>query len=153
MTDEERLAACVGAIVRTFLVEGRKGAPAEGRLRFNPLHFHLLGTLAEAPRRPSDLADILGVPRTTLSTAAEKLARDGLIDKTPTAGDGRGVLLALTEAGRETARAIRRQDLRNAAAMLAPLTAAQRRAILPIMERVAAHLQSDQGSDAGRQTP
>ncbi len=143
--DEERVARAVGAIVQAFLIEGRRGAPAEGRLRFNPLHFHLLTALHDAPRRPSDLAEALGVARTTLSTAAEKLARDGLLEKTRASDDGRGVTLTLTGDGRETAAAIERQNLRNAAAMIAPLNKTERRAIIPLLERVAEALLDERG--------
>lgn len=140
----DRLAAAVRVIVQTFLVEGRRGAPAEGRLRFNPMHFGLLGQLFdEGPARPSVLATALGVPRSTLSSVAETLTSKGLLGRQADPDDARAHRLVLTEEGEETVRAMRRQDARNAAAMLEALPVAEREALLPLIERVAEGIGGD----------
>lgn len=137
----ERLAAAVHVFVRVFLVAERSGAPAEGRLRFNPLHFHMLGLLAASgPLRSGALAERLGVRRSTLSSAAERLMRLGLIGRAEDPSDGRAVLYSLTSQGLDAAYAIRRQDLRNAEAMLRSLNPGERAAFLPLIERVAEDL-------------
>jgi DNA-binding MarR family transcriptional regulator len=143
MDDAERLADAVHMFVRVFLVAERSGAPAEGRLKFNPLHFHFLGLLAaEGPQRSSHVAERLGVRRSTLSSAAERLVGLGLIEREPDPIDRRGVLFALTAHGRDTATAIRRQDVRNARTMLAMLPPRDRAQFLPMIERIADGLAS-----------
>ncbi|NRA30057.1 MAG: MarR family transcriptional regulator [Parvularculaceae bacterium] len=120
--DKERLAAAVGMLVRTFLVAGRAGAPAEGKLPFNPLNFHLLEELlAHGATRPSDLAQLLGVPRSTISSALSALERRGLVEKARDTNDGRAKLIALTAEGFDVAEAIKRQNRLNAGVLLALL--------------------------------
>lgn len=137
----DALAATIRVVVQTFLVQGRKGAPAEGRLKFNPLHFGLLGWLHdEGPTRPSELAGVLGVPRSTLSSVSDALSRKGLLAREADPADGRAHVLALSELGRETVEAMRRQDDRNAAAILEALTEEERAAFLPLITKIAAAL-------------
>lgn len=119
---------------------GRQGEPAERRLPFNPLHFHILRRLAETPRRPSGIADALGVSRTTLSTAVNALEGRGLPVRGPDPDDARAKRLSLTTAGREVVAAIRRQDRRNAEAMLALLDEEERDAFVAAAGRIAAGL-------------
>lgn len=134
----ERLQAAIGSVIRAFLVAGRSGAPAEGRLRYNPLYFHILNLLAaDGPTRPSALAEQLAVARTTLSAAADALSGQGLIERGKDPDDGRAVRLRLTEAGRQAAAAIQRQDRRNSAALLSSLTQKERDLLLPLIERAA----------------
>lgn len=141
--DVETLAAAISGIIGGLLVAGRRGAPAEGRLPFNPLYFHMLRRLAEAPRRPSEIADALGVSRTTLSTAARALGSRGLVAREPDPDDARAVRLSLTAEGAEVVAAIRRQDRRNAEAMLALLPEAERKGFVAAAARIAAGLAKD----------
>jgi len=120
--DKERLAEAIGLLVRTFLVAGRAGQPAEGKLPFNPLNFHLLEDLLdEGALRPSDLAARLGIPRSTLSSAVSALERRGLVEKAPDTDDGRAKLITLTDEGQSVAEAIKRQNRFNAGVLLALL--------------------------------
>lgn len=133
----ERLARSVHLLIRVFLVSGRAGAPAEGKIPFNPLYFHFLGVLwDEGPTRPSALADILGVPRTTLSTASRALQNRGLITAAKDATDGRAQLLALTKDGEDVIASIRRQDRRNMAAILRLLDDNRRTVLIEALEEV-----------------
>lgn len=138
--DAARLSAALRAIIKVVLVQGRKGIPAEGLLRFNPLHFHFLGALHQGPLRPSSLADALGVSRTTISGVTAKMLREGLVERRPDPGDGRATRLVLTVSGEAVAQAIRRQDARNANAMLAALDDAERAVLVGLIEKVAASL-------------
>ena len=138
----DRIARSVSEIIRALLVAGRKGAPAEGRLPFNPLYFHMLRQIrADGPRRPSDMADGLSVSRTTLSTAAKALTGRGLLGREPDPRDGRAHVLTLTAAGEEAVDAIIRQDRRNATAMLDSLgNSEERAAFVTALEKVAGGL-------------
>jgi DNA-binding MarR family transcriptional regulator len=133
----EQLALVLHTFIHAFLVSERSGAPAEGRLKFNPLHFHILGKLAaNGAMRSSALAAFLGVKRSTLSSAAERLNGLGLVARADDPSDGRAVLFSLTCAGVATAEAIKRQDLRNAATLLDQLSAEERNAFMPLMVKV-----------------
>lgn len=56
---------------------------------------------ARRPMAMSKASRVLQVHPTSVTAAAERLERDGLITKTPSPDDARTVLLAITEAGRE----------------------------------------------------
>jgi len=136
--ESERLARAISILIRTLLVAGRKGAPAEGKIPFNPLYFHLLRYLnAQGPTRPSALAGVFGVSKTTLSTAAKALEKRDLLEKAPDPDDGRAHRLVLKPEGAEVVAAIERQDLRNAQAMLSSLDPEQVEPFLAAMERIA----------------
>jgi DNA-binding MarR family transcriptional regulator len=136
-TDAEKLAEVLHVFVHVFLVAERSGAPAEGKLKFNPLHFHILGRLAkQGTSRSSALAEQLGVRRSTLSSAAERLVTLGLLTRDADPSDGRAVLFSLTQEGKATAAAIARQDVRNATTLLDQLSSQDRAAFVPLMVKV-----------------
>lgn len=119
---KKRIAGAMGMFVRTFLVSGRAGQPAEGRLPFNPLNFHILEALLnDGPLRLSDLVEEMRVPKTTLASAIGALEKRELLEKKPHPTDGRAKILSLTSEGQATAEAIQRQNLMNAGVLLALL--------------------------------
>lgn len=59
------------------------------------------------PLTPSELADIEGVKRPTMTRALGCLEREGLIERTPDPADGRSSLIAVNAAGRERLRRLR----------------------------------------------
>ncbi|MEM1148410.1 MAG: MarR family transcriptional regulator [Pseudomonadota bacterium] len=133
----ERLRHVVHLLIRAFLVSGRAGRPAQGKLPFNPLYFHILGHIREhGPTRPSRLAEALDVPKTTLSTAAKALQSRGLLTHTPDPEDGRAKRLALSADGVETANAILAQDLLNMQVLLSQLDTDEHGPLLDQLERV-----------------
>lgn len=137
----KELGLYLNLIIRALLVAGKQGAPAEGLIPFNPLYFNILRILqAEGRCRPSHLADVLSVPRTTISTAITSLAKRGIIQSEKDKDDGRAVVLSLTEQGSEVIAAIVRQDLRNAAAMLSALEESEQKALLSTLAKVSKHL-------------
>ncbi|MEM6899693.1 MAG: MarR family transcriptional regulator [Pseudomonadota bacterium] len=133
----ERLRQIVHLLIRSFLVSGRAGLPAEGKLPFNPLYFHLLGYLREhGATRPSHLAEVLDVAKTTVSTASSALQKRGLLHKLSDPDDGRAHLLALTEDGSIVAQSIYRQDVANMKLLLEQLDQSQHNALLDQLEQV-----------------
>lgn len=135
----ERLRLVVHALIRAFLVSGRAGSPAQGRLPFNPLYFHMLGHIREnGPTRPSALANVLEVPKTTISTASKALQNRGLIEQARDPEDGRAQLLALTRDGMATANAILQQDLANMQILLSQLSPDAHAPLLDQLEKVVA---------------
>lgn len=136
--DVQALAKSISAILGALLVAERAGPPAEGRIPFNPLYFHILRRVsAGEARRPSELAAVLGVGRTTMSTAIKALSGRGLLSSEADPADGRAQILSLTAAGRDVLDAILRQDARNATVMLSMLDPGNRHAFVRAAERIA----------------
>jgi DNA-binding MarR family transcriptional regulator len=78
--------------------------------RFSLAHGSVLGRLErEGPRGTSDLAAAEGVRPQSMAQTVSELEADGLIDRRPDPADGRRALLELTEQGRHTLYADRRQ--------------------------------------------
>ena len=143
----QELGLYLNLIIRALLVAGKQGAPAEGLIPFNPLYFNMLRILqAEGRCRPSHLAEVLSVPRTTVSTAVTSLVKRGIIQSEKDKEDGRAVVLSLTEQGSEVIAAIIRQDLRNAGAMLSALDDTEQKALLAALAKVSEHLSCPKAS-------
>lgn len=139
----ERLRRIVHLLIRSFLVSGRAGLPAEGQLPFNPLYFHMLGHLREyGATRPSQLANVLDVAKTTLSTASSALQKRGLVEKRKDPDDGRAHLLALTDNGASVADAIYRQDLINMELLLQQLDQEDHEGMLTQLEKIVSGISS-----------
>lgn len=67
--------------------------------------YELLSMLSEAPggrMRMSALADLIIQSRSRVSHTATRLEKQGWVERTRSPRDGRGVVLVLTERGRET---------------------------------------------------
>lgn len=141
MSDKEivdDLAGSVSLIIKALLVSGRQGAPAEGRIPFNPLYFHLMRALdRDGPTRPSDIADALAVPRTTISTAVKALQKRDLLATAPDETDGRAITVDLTSEGKDVVSAILRQDHKNALAMLSALQNDERETFVRLLGKIA----------------
>ena len=134
----------VNMVMRALLVAARNGAPAEGHLPFSPLYFNILRVVGgQGQMRPSQIADQLGVSRTTISTAVRALQKRDLLMSLTDESDRRALHVRLTSAGRETLDAILRQDRRNAAAMLETLDEEERVAFVATMGKVARGLSGD----------
>ncbi|WP_299147061.1 MarR family transcriptional regulator [uncultured Tateyamaria sp.] len=130
------LAGGIALVIRALLVAGRKGQPAEGKMPFNPLYFNMLRTLDEGPTRPTHMGQKLGVSKTTLSAAVKALEKRGLLQRAPDPDDGRAQVLSVTDEGRDVITAIKRQDKRNAAAMLAVLEPGETAAFASAFRRI-----------------
>lgn len=141
----DALTAHISTIIRSFLVSGRQGAPAEGRLPFSPLNFAILRIVGAKPdTRPSEIADELTIPRTTVSSAVKALQKRGLVDLAADKSDGRAVALKLSDEGAEVLEAIIRQDQRNSRAMLAALPEESRAAFVDAMAQIATSIDQKQ---------
>lgn len=136
--DVERLAGIIRTFIRVLLVSGRTGQPAKGLIPFNPLYFHFLGYLLDhGCSRPSQLAEHLGVARSTLSTASRALQKRELVETQQDPNDGRAQLLSLTSTGKEIALAIRDQDEENMRVMLSFIDPDDKERTLQVLEGIA----------------
>lgn len=63
----------------------------------------MLGILRDRDLRMAQLAEYLGLERSTVSGLVDRAEKRGLVERTPSAADGRSVELRLTAAGQELA--------------------------------------------------
>jgi DNA-binding MarR family transcriptional regulator len=97
------LPARPNVVWRLFVLDQLVGTLVErafGTGRLTPREFAVLSTIgATRPITPTDLAQLLGMPATTLSAVLKRFERDGLVVRTRNPEDGRSVLLEPTPEG------------------------------------------------------
>ena len=106
--------------------------------------YDVLFTLSRCPSgwlRLNELNDNVLLSQSSLSRLVERLEKRGLVARMPAPDDGRGVLLKLTEAGRELQKEIGREHVRDIAELMTPaLTAAEQKELQRLTEKLRASL-------------
>jgi DNA-binding MarR family transcriptional regulator len=99
--DEHELGAYFALVAAGDLIQ-RAVSVQLGEHGLTPLQFSILANLLEAPDglRMSDLAETLVISRSGLTYQITQLEKAGFVERTTFAGDDRGVVAVLTEAGR-----------------------------------------------------
>lgn len=104
--------------------------------------YDVLFTLSRCPSgrlRLNEINDKVLLSQSSLSRLVDRLEKRGLVERTTAPDDGRGVLLALTDAGRELQKTIGREHVRDIATLVAPaLTADEQRELLRLTEKLRA---------------
>lgn len=104
--------------------------------------YDVLFTLSRCPSgqlRLNEINDKVLLSQSSLSRLVDRLEKRGLVERTTAPDDGRGVLLSLTEAGRELQKSIGRDHVREIAQLVAPaLTAEEQRELLRLTEKLRA---------------
>lgn len=122
-----------------------QSGPAFKSLAVN--EYDVLFTLSRCPSgwlRLNELNDNVLLSQSSLSRLVERLEKRGLVERMPAPQDGRGVLLRLTDAGRELQKQIGREHVRDISALMTPaLTASEQRELLRLTEKL-------RGSVSGR---
>ncbi|MDV8146342.1 MULTISPECIES: MarR family winged helix-turn-helix transcriptional regulator [Arthrobacter] len=122
-----------------------QSGPAFKALAVN--EYDVLFTLSRCPSgwlRLNELNDNVLLSQSSLSRLVERLEKRGLVERMPAPQDGRGVLLKLTDAGRELQKQIGREHVRDISALITPaLTASEQRELLRLTEKL-------RGSVSGR---
>lgn len=85
---------------------------------------------------PSDVARLLGVANTTISSATDRLAKRDLLDRHRTEIDRRSVALRLTATGRQRVDAMAAIYGELHRRMLEPLSVAERRQLIAMMAKI-----------------
>lgn len=115
-----------------------QSGPAFRALAVN--EYDVLFTLSRCPSgwlRLNELNDNVLLSQSSLSRLVERLEKRGLVDRMPAPDDRRGVLLQLTESGRELQKQIGREHVRDISALITPaLTAAEQRELLRLTEKL-----------------
>jgi DNA-binding MarR family transcriptional regulator len=96
----------------------------------------VLGILRDRRPRMAQLADYLGLEKSTLSGLVDRAERRGLLARGPSAEDGRAVEVSMTAAGLELAEQVHAEVRRALAPATAHLTAAERQALTRLLEQM-----------------
>jgi DNA-binding MarR family transcriptional regulator len=95
------------------------------------------------PTTAAQLAKLEQISPQSMGTTLQALEAKELIQRAPDPGDGRRVILSLTDAGRDTVqskRTARTEQLTRALAALSPQERARLAAVLPVLEHLAREL-------------
>ena len=115
-----------------------QSGPAFKELAVN--EYDVLFTLSRCPSgwlRLNELNDNVLLSQSSLSRLVERLEKRGLLERMPAPQDGRGVLLKLTDAGRDLQKQIGREHVRDISALITPaLTASEQRELLRLTEKL-----------------
>ena len=115
-----------------------QSGPAFKALALN--EYDVLFTLSRCPSgwlRLNELNDNVLLSQSSLSRLVERLEKRGLLERMPAPQDGRGVLLKLTDAGRDLQKQIGREHVRDISALITPaLTAGEQRELLRLTEKL-----------------
>ena len=138
----------VGAELASALQESlaRYGI-TEGRLRAMAILLE-----QDRPLTHSELADLSGVTKGTVTGLVDGLARDGYVERQPDPDDRRVVKVALTAAGQACVARILPDHLSRLSRMMANLTEAEQQALIELLHKVHAGLPAltDPAPSAGR---
>lgn len=134
-TDEQlgALGAAFDAFARRYKLADALGSEAQ----LNELDkLTLLYVLDHPQCGPSDIARFLAVPNTTISSATDRLAKRGLLERRRTEGDRRAVALQLSKAGKARADAYVAAHRALYRRMLEPLSPAERDSLVALMTKI-----------------
>lgn len=119
-----------------------QAGPAFRKLAVN--EYDVLFTLSRCPSgwlRLNELNDNVLLSQSSLSRLVERLEKRGLVARMQAPEDGRGVLLKLTEAGRDLQKEIGREHVRDIAELMTPaLTAAEQKELQRLTDKLRASL-------------
>ena len=118
-----------------------QAAPAFKALALD--EYDVLFTLSRCPSgwlRLNELNDNVLLGQSSLSRLVERLDKRGLVERTPAPQDGRGILIRLTDAARDLQKQIGRDHVRDIAALVAGLSAAEQQELLRLTEKLRASI-------------
>jgi DNA-binding MarR family transcriptional regulator len=111
-----------------------------------PTQMASLMRIARGPCTMTDLAQHKAVSLSTISKSVDMLVKRGWVERQHDARDRRKALVVLTAAGRRALSGIKKQALRHVTEKLSPLTAAERRELMPLLSRLEAILAPADGN-------
>jgi DNA-binding MarR family transcriptional regulator len=132
-------------LLRLFRMAVRAVARAHHR-QGNTQHAqgHVLAILtAQGPMSQHELMATLAVRSASLSEILAKLERNGLVSRERSEQDKRSFIISVSPQGREMAEEHKREHLKSAAAIFAPLSAAEQRQLREILQKIIAALDQD----------
>jgi len=131
MSDAERLADAVVQFVRGFGLHRPERTPCG--FDAGVAEAHALGELSAGSLRQGDLAERLGLTKSTVSRLVANLVDRGWGQRCAVDDDGRGVTVALTRTGRDAAARLRKARTRRMQALLDAVPAERRPDVLEVL--------------------
>ena len=129
----------IDALVRTSFVTmavlNRVGAEHDLSLT----QLRVLAILRDRRVKMSELADYLGLDKSTISGLVDRAEKRGLLQRIPNPIDGRGVDVVLSTAGMELAERGASQIARSLSPMTSTLTRAEAHRLTTLLERMLEH--------------
>ena len=133
---DDQLAA-LGAAFETFARRYKVADALRAEQPLNEIDRQTLMYVADHPDcGPSDVARFLGVPNTTLTSAADRLAKRKLLDRQRVEGDRRAVALRLSEEGKARVAAFMAAHREMYRSLLGPLTVSERNELIRLMTKI-----------------
>lgn len=130
--------AALGAALDAFARRYKVAESLSGELPLNEVDKQVLLLVAEhSDCGPTDAARLLNVATTTLTSAADRLEKKGLLERVRLASDRRAVALRLSEAGRVRVDAFLDMHRNMYRKLLAPLSSDERNELIRLMTKVA----------------
>ncbi len=99
-------------LFRLFSNLGQAAHQTSAKALASPIQFTLMVTLADRPRRGSDLVEVVGLDQSTISRRIAGLCDAGLAERIPDPVDGRAQLTRLTPEGLQLIEAERARRVR-----------------------------------------
>jgi DNA-binding MarR family transcriptional regulator len=124
--------ALAQAAFRTMAVLNKVGADNDLSLT----QLRVLAILRDRRLRMTALADYLGLEKSTMSGLVDRAETRGLLERAPSASDGRAVDVFLSPAGADLAERLYTQVERSLHPMTSKLTPAQQRRLQTLMQRM-----------------
>jgi DNA-binding MarR family transcriptional regulator len=124
--------ALAQAAFRTMGVLSKVGADNDLSLT----QLRVLAILRDRRLRMTVLADYLGLEKSTMSGLVERAEKRGLLERAPSATDGRAVDVFLSPAGADLAERLYTQVERSLHPMTSKLTPAEQRRLQTLMQRM-----------------
>jgi DNA-binding MarR family transcriptional regulator len=135
MTELDEATATVAAASRALVgVIASSYAPVREKITPSQVRVLLVLTAADGPMRSGDLAERLGIHPSTFTRTADRLVEAGWIRRTVNPDNRRESLVSLTNTGSRLVNQIARRRDANIKAVLAKLTADQRRQVVLALE-------------------
>jgi DNA-binding MarR family transcriptional regulator len=136
MPTDDQLAT-LGAAFDTFTRRYKLADALSSEKPLNELDKQALLYVAGNPScGPSDIARFLAVPNTTISSATDRLAKRGLIERDRPEGDRRAVALRLSPAGQARVEAFLAAHRALYLKMLAPLSPDERDSFIAMITKI-----------------
>jgi DNA-binding MarR family transcriptional regulator len=134
----KRLAAAISALIARFKV-GPEGSPYEHLTLTDAAVVSWLSQAAAEGREPiqKEVADSLGLPKTTMTSAVKRLSARGLVEQGSGARDARARTLHLTAAGQKLGSGLKEAQIGASMAILQSLPARDQSRLIELLETVA----------------
>jgi DNA-binding MarR family transcriptional regulator len=128
-----------GLVQLSFLVHGALERRATER-ELSMIQTRLLGILRDRQPTMNELARLLELDKSSVTGLVDRAQRRGLVERTPSATDGRAVLVTLTRTGRTLVGQVATQFEADVTELLVSLSATERKRLSGFVSRlVVAH--------------